>query len=164
METLKLALERETVQLTAARAQLQAAQQDLRSTGQHIKQRLALARWQFAGRAVSLPSSTGLLPSVPAHRMGHAPSGLAKKAQALERLTAAKTAALQRLCLVRAEQALKRGVAHLRKDNTAGDAFSAAVRVRQAAFYCSCPYCVVSMPVIMYQRAIHCVVNMPVIM
>lgn len=52
-----------------------------------------------------------------------------RQAQALERMTAARCAAHHQLGVLKAEQAVKKGVANLRPDGSAGDAFSAAVRV-----------------------------------
>jgi len=130
VETSKLALERETMQLAATRSQLQAAELELHNTEHHIKHRLVLARWQFAGTAVTLANPVDLMPTTPASHTGQAPAGLVKQAQALERMAAARAAALLKAKAAKAEQALKKGVAHLRKDGTPGDAFSAAVRVR----------------------------------
>ncbi len=129
VESSKLALERETIQLTAIKAQLQAAEQELHDTQHHIRRRLILARWQLAGTAASLPNPVDLVPAMPPNRTGNATSILLKQAQALERMTAARAAALQQVQAVKAKQALEKGVASLRKDGTAGDAFSAAVRV-----------------------------------
>ena len=132
VESSKLALERETIQLTATKAQLQAAEQELHDTQHHMRRRLILARWQFAGTAVSLPNPVDLVPATPPNRTGNVTSSLVKQAQALERMTAARAAALQQVQAVKAKQALEKGVANLRKDGTAGDAFSAAVRVSQS--------------------------------
>ena len=129
LESSKLALERETMQLTTTQAQLQTAQQDLHSALQHVRRRLLLARWQFAGLAVNLPNPADLVPAMPPDRAGDASSSLVKQTQALERMTAARAAATRQAQAAKAEQALKKGVANLRKDGTSGDAFSAAVRV-----------------------------------
>ncbi len=129
MESSKLALERETIQLTAIKAQLQAAEQELHDTQHHMRRRLILARWQLAGTAASLPNPDDLVPAMPPNRTGNATSSLVKQAQTLERMTAARAAALQQVQALKAKQALEKGVANLRKDGTAGDAFSAAVRV-----------------------------------
>ena len=77
---------------------------------------------------MSLATTLDLMPA-PAPRSGPI-TKLAKQALALERMSAGKAAAVQQRNAVRAEQALKRGVANLGKDGTPGDAFSAAVRVR----------------------------------
>ena len=136
VESSKLALERETIQLTATKAQLQAAEQELHDTKHHMQRRLILARWQFAGTAVSLPNPVDLVPATPPNRTGNATSSLVRQAQALERVTAARAAALQQVQAVKAKQTLKKGVANLRKDGTAGDAFSAAVRVSHSQQPC----------------------------
>ena len=79
------------------------------------------------GAAVRLSTTLDLiLPPVP---RSASISSLAKQALALERMSAARAAAAQQLNAVKVEQALKKGVANLRKDGTPGDAFSAAVRV-----------------------------------
>ena len=109
--------------------QLHSAQQEMQDTKQHIKHQLAVARWHFAGAAVCLPTVKDLIPTMPGRRAGQPMPELARQAKTLERMTAAKTAAQQHLNDFRAERALKKGVANLRKDGTAGDAFSAAVRV-----------------------------------
>ncbi|KAL0042160.1 hypothetical protein WJX77_004929 [Trebouxia sp. C0004] len=131
VESSKLALERETIQLTATKAQLQAAEQEVHDTQHHMRRRLIVARWQLAGTAASLPNPVDLLPAMPPNHTGNATSGLVKQAQALERMTAARAAAIQQVQAVKAKQALEKGVANLRKDGTAGDAFSAAVRGAQ---------------------------------
>ena len=64
-----------------------------------------------------------------ARALGQHSPGLVKQAQALERMTGAKIAAEKQLGALKAERAVKKGVANLRQDGTAGDAFSAAVRV-----------------------------------
>ncbi|KAL0041495.1 hypothetical protein WJX79_005335 [Trebouxia sp. C0005] len=51
VESSKLALEREAIQLTAIQAQLQAAEQELHDTQHHMRRRLILARWHLAGTA-----------------------------------------------------------------------------------------------------------------
>ncbi|DBA85128.1 TPA: hypothetical protein ACH3X2_005848 [Trebouxia sp. C0005] len=131
VESSKLALEREAIQLTAIQAQLQAAEQELHDTQHHMRRRLILARWHLAGTAVSLPNPADLVPAMPPNRTGNATSSLVKQAQALERITAARSAALQQVQAVKAKRALDKGVADLRKDGTAGDAFSAAVKGAQ---------------------------------
>ena len=128
-ETVRLALERESAQLAVATSQLHSAQQEMQDTKQHINHRLAMARWHFAGAAVCLPAAKNLIPIMPPRRAGQAMPDLVRQARSLERMTAARTAAQQHLKAFRAERALKKGVANLRKDGTAGDAFSAAVRV-----------------------------------
>ena len=130
VESSRLALERETLQLTATQAQLQTAQQELHEAVHHVTHRLILARWQFAGLAVTLPNPADLVPAMPPDHTGDATSSLVKRTQSLERMTAARAAANQQVQAFKAEQALKKGVASLRKDGTSGDAFSAAVRVR----------------------------------
>ena len=136
VESSKLALERETIQLTAIKAQLQAAEQELHDTQRHMRRRLILARWQLAGTAATLPHPVDLVPATPPNRTGNATSSLVKQAQALERMTAARAAASQQVQAVKAKQALEKGVANLRKDGTAGDAFSAAVRVSRLQQLC----------------------------
>ena len=136
VESSKLALERETIQLTATKAQLQAAEQELHDTQHHMRRRLVLSRWQLAGTAASLPNPVDLVPATPPNRTGNATSSLVRQAQALERVTAARAAALQQVQAVKAKQALEKGVAYLRKDGTAGDAFSAAVRVSRSQQPC----------------------------
>ena len=54
MESSKLALERETVELAATKTKLAAAEHELQDTQQHIKRRLAISRWQFAGERPAL--------------------------------------------------------------------------------------------------------------
>lgn len=126
---MELALERESAQLAAATSELHSAQQEAHTTRHHLKRRLALARWQFAGAAVSLPNPNALIPSMPARAVGQHSPGLVRQAQALERTTEARSAAQKQLTTLKAERAVKKGVANLRKDGTAGDAFTAAVRV-----------------------------------
>lgn len=66
---------------------------------------------------------------MPARAVGQHSPGLVRKAQALERMTEARSAAQMQLTTLKAERAVKKGVANLRKDGAAGDAFTAAVRV-----------------------------------
>lgn len=133
-ESAKLALEREAARLANATLELRTAQEEAQHAHKHLQHRLALARWQFAGAAVSLPNPQALFPSMPARPAGqHAPR-LVRQAQALERMTAARCAAHQQLDALRAERAVKKGVANLRPDGGAGDAFSAAVRVRSQIY------------------------------
>ena len=89
-----------------------------------------------AGAAVRLSTTLDLIPP-PVPRPSSI-SSLAKQALALERISAARAAAVQQLNAVKVEQALKKGVANLRKDGTPGDAFSAAVRVRLDTMRASC--------------------------
>lgn len=128
-ESIKLALERESAQLAATLSELHTAQQEAHTTRHHLQRRLALARWQFAGAAVTLPNPAALIPSTAARPIGPHSPGLVKLAQALERMTGGRSAAQRQLAALKAERAVKKGVANLRQDGTAGDAFSAAVRV-----------------------------------
>ncbi|KAL3160912.1 hypothetical protein ABBQ38_009304 [Trebouxia sp. C0009 RCD-2024] len=128
----KLALQREAGRLASATSDLLTAQQEAQQTHKHLQRRLALASWQFAGAAVSLPNPKAVIPSMSVRAPGqqHAPR-LIRQAQALERMTAARCAAHQQLGVLKAERAVKKGVANLRPDGSAGDAFSAAVRGAQ---------------------------------
>lgn len=110
-------------------SELNTAQQESQATRRHLQRRLALARWQFAGAAVTLPNPNALIPATAARPVGQHSPGLVKLAQALERMTGGRSAAQRQLAALKAEQGVKKGVANLRQDGTAGDAFSAAVRV-----------------------------------
>ena len=131
--------------MAIATSDLLTAQQVAQQTHKHLQHRLALARWQFAGAAVSLPNPKALIPSMPVRLAGQqqAPR-LVRRAQALERMTAARCAAHQQLDTLKAERAVKKGVANLRGDGSSGDAFSAAVRVctpTQSNTSLSCSLC-----------------------